>query len=170
LDFRISLTASLNEYRGSIRLSTSSQTTIIMSSYATALKFFEACEGNEGWEGCKEYVANEKAPFKVQAAALTDIITIQGYTEWVKAFGTITAPGSTYELHLGCFDEKTRKAVFSATYHAKHTGEGGPVEPTNKEMHTDYVYVLEMNAEDKIVAMSKIWNDGFALKQIGWME
>mmetsp|Transcript_4236 Transcript_4236/g.5579 ORF Transcript_4236/g.5579 Transcript_4236/m.5579 type:complete len:142 (+) Transcript_4236:208-633(+) len=141
-----------------------------MTSYATALKFFEACETNEGWEGCKEYVVNEAAPFKVQAAALADITTIQGYTQWVKAFGTITAPGATYELHLGCFDEKTRKAVFYATYHAKHTGEGGPVEPTNKEMHTDYVYVLDMNAEDKITAMSKIWNDGFALKQVGWME
>jgi hypothetical protein len=141
-----------------------------MTSYATALKFFEACETNKGWEGCEQYVSNEDAPFKVQADALKDISTIQGYTEWVKAFGTTTAPGSTYELHLGSFDEKTRKAVFVATYHAKHTGEGGPVEPTNKEMHTDYVYVIDMNAEDKIIGMSKIWNDGFALKQVGWIE
>lgn len=141
-----------------------------MTSYATALKFFEACETNEGWEGCSQYVVDGEVPFKVQAATLKEITTIQGYVEWVKAFGTITAPGATYELHLGCFDETTRKAVFSATYHAKHTGEGGPVEPTNKEMHTDYVYVLDMNAEDKITGMTKIWNDGFALKQIGWME
>jgi hypothetical protein len=141
-----------------------------MTSYDTALKFFEACDSNEGWEGCKQYVVDEKAPFKSQAAALANIITIQDYTEWGKAFGTITAPGATYELHVGSFDEKTRKAVFFATYHGKHTGEGGPVEPTNKEMHSDYVYVLEMNAEDKIVAMTKIWNDGFALKQLGWME
>jgi hypothetical protein len=140
------------------------------SPYANALKFFEACESNEGWEGCKQYVVDNEAPFKAQAAALNEITTIQGYVEWVKAFGTITAPGATYELHVGCFDQTTRKAVFSATYHAKHTGEGGPVEPTNKEMHTDYVYVLDMNADDKIIAMSKIWNDGFALKQVGWME
>ncbi len=46
--------------------------TITMTSYATALKFFEACETNEGWEGCSQYVVDEKAPFKVQAAALKD--------------------------------------------------------------------------------------------------
>jgi hypothetical protein len=64
-----------------------------MTSYAAALKFFEACESNEGWEGCKQYVVDESAPFKVQAAALKEITTIQAYAEWVKAFGTITAPG-----------------------------------------------------------------------------
>jgi hypothetical protein len=140
-----------------------------MTSYAAALKFFEACESSEGWEGCKQYVVDEAATFKVQAAALKEITTIQAYAEWMKAFGTTTAPGATYELHAGSFDEKTRKAVFFATYHAKHTGAGGPVEPTNKEMHSDYVYVLDMNSDNKVTAMTKIWNDGFAMKQVGWM-
>jgi hypothetical protein len=87
---------------------------------------------------------------------------------WVKAFGTIlhSTPGasSTYELYLGCLDEKTRKAVSPATCHAKHTGEGRPVEPTNEEMHTVYVYVLETKIEDSITAISEIRNDVFAPK------
>jgi hypothetical protein len=44
------------------------------------------------------------------------------------------------------------------------------VEPTNKEMHTDYVYVIKKNAEGKNTAMTKVWNDGYAMKQVGWME
>ena len=56
-----------------------------------------------------------------------------------------------------------------ATYHAKHTGDGGPVPPTNKEMHTQYVYFLKMDEDNKLESMRKVWNDTWALKEIGWM-
>ena len=49
------------------------------AAYESALKFFEACETCKGWEGCKEYVVTEDAQFEVQAEALKDITTIQGY-------------------------------------------------------------------------------------------
>jgi len=53
--------------------------------------------------------------------------------------------------------------VFSGT----HTGEGGPVPPTGKSMSTDYVYVMDFE-DGKIRHMTKIWNDGLALKELGW--
>jgi len=52
-------------------------------------------------------------------------------------------------------------------FHATHTGPGGPVAPTGKSLKTDYVYVMQFTG-DKIGHMTKIWNDGLALKQVGW--
>ena len=83
--------------------------------------------------------------------------------------GTITAPGATYDLHASCYDERTRTAVFYATYHATHTGEGGPIPPTGKTTHSDYVYVLTMSGDNKVAKMVKIWNASWAMRELGWM-
>ena len=65
--------------------------------------------------------------------------------------------------------KRTRNAVFFATYHAKHTGDGGPVPPTNKETNSHYVYVLTMNEDDKVERMTKVWNAPWAMKELGWI-
>lgn len=139
-----------------------------MSAFENATKFFEACENAQGWAGCKPYVV-PGAPFRAQSEPLTDVKTVEGYCEWMKGFGTITAPGATYDLHLSCYDESTRTAVFFATYNATHTGEGGPVPPTNKTTHTEYVYFLKMNSDNKVESMLKVWNASWALRELGWM-
>ncbi|HKR69352.1 MAG TPA: ester cyclase, partial [Streptosporangiaceae bacterium] len=54
-------------------------------------------------------------------------------------------------------------AVFSGT----HTGAGGPVPPTGKSISTDYVYLMEFE-NGKISHMTKVWNAGWALKELGW--
>ena len=51
---------------------------------------------------------------------------------------------------------------------ATHTGEGGPCPPTGKSMKADYVYVMEFDGE-KIRHMTKIWNAGWTLKELGWV-
>lgn len=139
-----------------------------MSAFENAAKFFAACETAEGWEGCKHYVADD-AVFTAQSEPLTEVKTVKDYCEWMAGFGKVTAPGSTYDLHASAYDEKTRNAVFFATYHARHTGDGGPVAPTNKETHSHYVYVLTMNEENKIERMVKVWNASWALRELGWM-
>lgn len=139
-----------------------------MSAFENAKKFFVACEAPEGWAGCKPYVA-EDATFIAQSEPLTDITTVEEYCEWMAAFGKITAPGARYDLHVSCFDEETGAAVFFATYHARHTGEGGPVPPTNKETHSHYVYFLTMNDENKVERMVKVWNAPWAMKELGWI-
>ena len=55
-------------------------------------------------------------------------------------------------------------AVFSGT----HTGEGGPVPATGNRVEADYVYVMDCDG-DRIRYMTKIWNDGISLTQLGWM-
>ena len=128
----------------------------------------DACEKTEGWAGCKPFVA-ENATFEAQSEPLVDFTTVEAYCEWMKGFGTVTAPGATYDLNSASFDETTRTAVFFATYHAKHTGEGGPVPPTNQETNSHYVYVLKMDDSDKVAHMTKIWNAPWAMKELGWM-
>ena len=139
-----------------------------MTSFENAKKFFTACEAPEGWEGCKSYVA-EGATFRAQSEPLAEINTIQAYCDWMASIGNITAPGATYDLHAAAYDEASNTAIFFATYHARHTGEGGPVPPTNKETHSDYVYVLKMNDENKVARMIKVWNAPWAMKELGWM-
>ena len=137
-----------------------------MTAFENAKKFFDACEAPKGWAGCKEYVA-ENASFFAQSEPLTEINTVEAYCDWMYGFGAI-APGATYDLHASAYDEENGKAMFFATYNAKHTGEGGPVPPTQKETHSHYVYVLTMNADNKVETMVKIWNAPWALNELGW--
>ena len=139
-----------------------------MSAFENATRFFEACDAAAGWDGCKQYVA-DGATFSVQSEPLADIKTVEAYCEWMAGFGTVTAPGSTYDLHTSAYDESTRTAVFFATFHAKHTGSGGPIPPTNKETHTEYAYFLTMNQDDKVQGMRKVWNSGWAMNELGWL-
>lgn len=138
-----------------------------MTAFETASKFFAACEAPEGWEGCRQYVA-EGAPFTAQSEPLAEIRTVEAYCEWMAAIGK-AAPGASYDLHSASYDEATRTAVFFATYNARHTGEGGPVPPTNKETHSHYVYVLTMNDDNKVARMVKVWNASWAMRELGWM-
>ena len=57
----------------------------------------------------------------------------------------------------------TSYGIFAGT----HTGEGGPCPPTGKSVSTDYVYVMDFEG-DRIRHMTKIWNAGDALQQLGW--
>ena len=138
-----------------------------MSAFDTAKRFFDACERPAGWAGCREFV-EPGAAFSAQSEPLTGITTIEGYCEWMYGFGTITAPGSHYDLHAASYDEATRTATFFATYHATHSGEGGPVPPTHKQTHSHYVYALTMSANGKVERMVKIWNAGWAMRELGW--
>ena len=106
--------------------------------------------------------------FTAQCEPLTEIHTVEGYCDWMLAFGGTTAPGATYDLHSASYDDDTRTAIFFGTYHAKHSGDGGPVPPTNKSTHSHYVYALTMDADDKVERMVKIWNAPWALGELGW--
>ena len=132
-----------------------------------AMKFFEACETGQGWDGCKAYVAHG-ASFSAQSEPIADMTTIESYAEWMKVIVTQTMPGAVYELHTAAFDEQRRAATFFATFHAKHTGEGGPVPPTGRSTVSHYVYVLYMDGNDKVTSLTKVWNAPWAMNELGW--
>jgi len=138
-----------------------------MSAYDNAKAFFEACEAPKGWAGCKQYVA-DGATFSAQCEPIAEMSTIEEYANWMYGLGTVTAPEAHYELHASAFDEARNTALFFATYHAKHTGEGGPVPPTGKETHAQYVYAITMDDAGKVSKMVKIWNPSWTFRELGW--
>lgn len=140
-----------------------------MTAFENAQRFFEACEAPEGWTGCAPYV-EEGAGFVAQSEPIVDIDTVQKYADWMKAFGSVTAAGATYTLHTSAWDEANRTALFYATYHATHSGEGGPVPPTGKSTNSDYVYAVRMGESDKVAHVTKIWNAPWALRELGWSD
>lgn len=130
--------------------------------------FFHNCESAKGWESCKEFVA-EKATFYAQSEPLVDVTAIKDYVDWMAGLGSITMPGCSYEINASAFDKDKNTAIFFATFTGTHSGEGGPVPPTNKTTNSHYVYALKMNGEGKVENMTKIWNASWALKELGWM-
>jgi predicted ester cyclase len=131
----------------------------------TAERFFDACETGTGWEVCRQY-CHPDATFAAQADALASVTTLQAYTEWMKGLLTPVSDGR-YEIRSFGVDEQRRNVAVYGVFRGTHSGPGGPVPPTGKRVEADYVYVMEFDG-DRIRHMTKIWNDGISLKQLGW--
>ena len=149
-----------------LNLSNSKQ--FIMNLLENAAKFFHNCESGKGWEACKEYVA-ENAAFNAQSEPLVEITNVKDYVDWLGGLVTITTPGCSYEIIASAFDQGKQTALFFATFMGTHSGDGGPVPPTNKTTNSHYVYALKMNGDGKVESMTKIWNASWALRELGWM-
>ncbi len=106
------------------------------------------------------------ATFSCQADALAETTTLEGYVEWAKGILT-PVPDGHYELKGFAVDEGRGSVLAFSVFHGTQTGEGGPVPATGKTIATDYVYSMDFDG-GKIRHMTKIWNDGHALKQLGW--
>lgn len=132
----------------------------------TAEQFFDACETGKGWAGCQQY-CHPGATFSAQAGALENVKTLEAYTDWMKGLFT-PVPDGSYEIRSFAVDEQRNNVAAYGVFRGTHTGQGGPVPPTGKRVEADYVYVMEFEG-GKIRRMTKIWNDGISLKQLGWM-
>jgi predicted ester cyclase len=131
----------------------------------TAERFFEACETGQGWAGCRGY-CHPAASFSAQADALAGIDTVEAYTEWMKGF-FIPVPDANYELRSFAVDEARGNVIAYAVLKGTHTADGGPIPPTGQRVEADYVYVMQFS-DDRIGHLTKIWNDGASLRQLGW--
>jgi steroid delta-isomerase-like uncharacterized protein len=137
-----------------------------MSTIASVAKaFFDACETGGGWEACGRYCA-PNASFSAQADALSNVSTLRDYTEWMKGLLTFI-PDGRYEVKSFATDDERQNVTAYGVFHGTHTGEGGPCPPTGKSTSTDYVYVMQFDGE-KIIEMTKIWNDARAVRELGW--
>ena len=136
-----------------------------MSMAQIAQNFFESCEAGKGWEVCKAYCKPD-ASFSAQAEPLAEVQTLQAYTDWMKGLLGFM-PDGRYELRSFAVDEGRQNVCAYGIFSATHTGEGGPCPPTGKSTETDYVYVMSFEG-DKIRHMTKIWNAGWAMRDLGW--
>ncbi len=132
---------------------------------SVAESFFAACEAGSGWEVCRAF-CTPHATFSAQAEPLLDVKTLAQYTDWMKAMITVL-PDGRYEVVSFATDTARSNVAVYGVFHGTHTGPGGPVPPTGRSISTDYVYVMQFEG-DKIVHMTKIWNAGLALKDLGW--
>ncbi len=131
----------------------------------TAERFFDACETGKGWDVCKQF-CHPGATFSAQAGALADVRTLEAYTGWMKGLlGPV--PDGSYEIRSFAVDDARHNVIVYGVFRGTHTGDGGPVPPTKKRVEADYVYVMQFDGE-RIRHMTKIWNDGVSLKQLGW--
>jgi len=131
----------------------------------TARAFFDACETGQGWAGCSAFCQPD-ATFHAQSEPLAEITTVEGYADWMKGMLSLM-PDASYTVKSFAADPERDNVTVFAVFSGTHTGEGGPVPPTGKSLSTDYVYVMEFDG-DKISHMQKIWNSGWAMKQVGW--
>lgn len=130
-----------------------------------AERFVDACDSGKGWEVCQAF-CHPDATFSAQAPALADTKTLQDYTQWAKGLLT-PIPDAHYELKSLALDEARNSVTAYAVFRGTQTGDGGPVPPTGNKVASDYVYVMEFEG-DRIRHITKIWNDGVALQQLGW--
>jgi len=130
-----------------------------------AQDFFDACETGKGWEVCSAYCKSD-ATFSAQAEPLLDMRTLAQYTDWMKGLITIL-PDARYEVKSFATDAARNNVSAFGVFHATHTSPGGPVPATGRSTSADYVYVMQF-ADGKIVHMTKIWNAGLTLKELGW--
>lgn len=136
-----------------------------MSMGADAFAFFDACETGKGWEVCQQW-CSPNATFRAQADALGDIKSLEGYTEWQKNL-LVPVPNGHYEMLSFGVDEDRSSVVAAAVFHGTHTVDPGDNPPTGKSVSADYCYVMHFEG-GKISHMTKIWNDGYSLRELGW--
>ena len=131
----------------------------------TAQAFFDACDTGKGWAGCSAY-CHPDATFAVQAEPLAEVTTVKDYADWMRAL-LVYVHDASYEMKALALDEERNRVCAYAVFSGTHSGEGGPMPPTGKSTRTGYVYVMDFE-DGKIRHMTKIWNSGWALKELGW--
>jgi steroid delta-isomerase-like uncharacterized protein len=132
----------------------------------TARAFFEACETGGGWEACSAFCTAD-ATFAAQAEPLADVRTLEDYAEWMKGL-LVFMPDGRYELRSFAADTERQNVSAYAVFSGTHSADGGPMPPTGRSTSSDYVYVMEF-ADGKIHHMTKIWNAGLAMRDLGWI-
>lgn len=132
----------------------------------TARAFFDAVETGKGWAAASAY-CTPGATFAAQAEPLTEIKSLQAYAEWMRGLLTFI-PDGRYEVRSFATDAERGSVCAYAVFAGTHSADGGPCPPTGKSTRTDYVYVMEF-AGGKIRHMTKIWNAGWAMRELGWM-
>ena len=132
----------------------------------TAQAFFDACETGKGWAACAAFCTPD-ASFSSQAEPLADVKTLRDYAEWMKGL-LVFMPDATYEIRSFATDTARGNVCGFGVFSATHSAEGGPCPPTGKHTTADYVYVMDF-ADGKIRRMTKIWNAGWTMRELGWM-
>jgi len=115
--------------------------------------FFNACESGKGWTECQQH-CSKNATFTCQATdalpgpAVTECTSVEAYTNWMAGVCSNMGDKASYKVNAKAFDIDTGNALVFATF-------GG---------FSYYVYMMHVDGEGKVDAMTKCWNDAHAFK------
>ena len=116
-------------------------------------QLFDACESGKGWTVCQQH-CTPNATFTCQATdalpgpAVTECSTIEAYTNWMAGVCSNMGDKASFTIEAQGFDDSTNNALVFATF-------GG---------FSHYVYMMHVDGEGKVDAMTKCWNDAHAFK------
>ena len=79
------------------------------------------------------------------------------------------APDGRYEMKVVRSRPRRQSVDVYASFHATQPARAAPFRPPGRARSSDYVYVMEFDG-DKIRHMTKIWNAGWALRELGWAD
>ena len=88
------------------------------------------------------------------------------YADWMQEL-LVTIPDGAYELTGFAMDAERGTVIASAVFTGTHSGPNGPIPATGMRAEADYVYVMRMES-GRVRHMTKVWNDGWTLRQLGW--
>ena len=110
----------------------------------TAEKFFYECENGAGWKGCQQY-CHPEATFSSEAKTLTDVNTLEHYTDWmVQVYERIS--NISYSVEGMAHDEGRNVVMIYGIFC------GEAPDP----FQLDYVYILKF-INNKISHLTKVY-------------
>ncbi len=133
----------------------------------TARAFFDACETGAGWAGCARY-CRPGATFSSQAEPIAAMSTLAEYTDWMQGLLTFV-PDGTAAVKSFATDPASDTVCIYGVFSGTHSAEGGPLPQGGKHTSSDYVYAIAFE-DGKISHMTKIWNAGWAMRELGWIQ
>jgi len=130
-----------------------------------ALAFFDACGTGRGWDGCAAF-RHADATFPRRGETFGGRRTVHEYVEAMKGMIAGPLPDAAYEIRSFAVDDARRSVAGFAVFSAPHAGVGGPLPPAGRRVETGFVHVMEFDG-DRIRHVTKVWNDGFAMRRAG---
>ena len=131
-----------------------------------AKQFFDACESGKGWDGCQAFCLPD-ASFSTQSERMGNVPTLRQYVDLCAGFLKV-CPDASYVVKSFATDKSSKTVCVFAVISGTHTGEArGPILPTGRKTVTNYVYAMEFDGI-KIKHMTKIWNPGWTMNELGW--
>jgi predicted ester cyclase len=133
----------------------------------TARAFFDACETGQGWAACSAYCTPD-ASFAAQAEPIAELRTLEEYADWMQGLMQLVPDGTATVKSFATDHDRNNVCAFGV-FEGTHTGEGGPVPPTGRRVAADYVYLMQFE-DGRISHMTKVWNAGWSLRELGWID
>jgi predicted ester cyclase len=126
--------------------------------------FFDDLETGKGPLVVKKYLA-EKDVFQCDCLPQTNLTE---YAEFMQNIIKGPMPDFKYEIESITYNEN--EVSFYATFTGTHTGQGGPVPPSNppKKTKGTYVYKVTLDQDGKVTKMNKCFDIFTAFKALGW--